>query len=191
MIVYFIKKSSSSNNSAIEEPVKHQISFDNLSEEEQSARNETFNSIMQSSHSEELTKCYNKIKSLFIPKKNGEFSGSISGLLSEKSRAKTLANTNETVAHILGNNTQEYAVWYNVLFDNILNEMYFSPNGKLAQFSQLVIADVQKGNALLEQIGIVDILSDPETANSSTKIRTDDATIKIEKRLRITSFIMK
>ncbi len=71
---------------------------------------------MQSSHSEELTKCYNKIKSLFIPKKNGEFSGSISGLLSEKSRAKTLANTNETVAQVLGNNTQEYAMSCLIIF---------------------------------------------------------------------------
>lgn len=184
LVVYFVRKSSSGDNAPVEEPVKQQISFDNLSEEEQNARNETFNSIMQSSHSEELTKCYNKIKSIFIPKKTGDFAGSLSGLLSEKSRAKTLANTNETVARILGNNTQEYAAWYNVLFDNILNEMYFSSNGKLAQFTQLVIADVQKGDALLEQIGIADILSDPETANCSTKIRTYDATIKIEKKTK-------
>ena len=105
-------------------------------------------------------------------------------MLSEKSRAKTLAATDEIVARILGNNTQEYAVWYRVLFDNILNEMYFSPNGKLAQFTQLVIADVQQGDTLLEQVGIINILSDPEKANSSTKIRTNNATIKIETRIK-------
>lgn len=184
LIIYFVKKSSSNRNTAIEEPANQQISFDNLSEEEHSARHETFNSIMQGSHSKDLTECYNKIRLLFIPKKNGEFSGSISGLLSEKSRAKTLATTDEIVARILGNNTQEYAVWYSVLFDNILNEMYFSPNGKLAQFTQLVIADVQQGDTLLEQVGIANILSDPEKANSSTKIRTNNATIKIETRIK-------
>ena len=184
LVIYFIKKSSSSSNSSIEESGKQRISFDNLSEEEQSVRSETFNNIMRGSHSEELTKCYNKLKSLFIPKNNGQFAGSLSGLLSEKSRAKTLASINETISRILGNNTQEYAVWYNVFFDNILNEMYFSPNGKLAQFTQMVIADVQQGDSLLEQSGIANILSDPEKANSSIKIRTGNATIKIETKIK-------
>ena len=62
--------------------------------------------------------------------------------------------------------------------------MYFSPNGKLAQFTQMVIADVQQGDSLLEQIGIANILSDPEKANSSIKIRTDNATIKIETKTK-------
>lgn len=184
LAVYFIKKSSSNSDSTIEKSVKQHISFDNLSEEEQNVRSETFNNIMRGSHSEELAKCYNKLKSLFIPKNNGQFAGSLSGLLSEKSRAKTLASTNETVTRVLGNNTHEYAVWYNVFFDNILNEMYFSPNGKLAQFTQMVIADVQQGDSLLEQIGIANILSDPEKANSSIKIRTDNATIKIETKTK-------
>lgn len=59
LIIYFTKKGSSGNNASIKEPVKQQISFDNFSEEEQSTRNEAFNSIMQRPHSEELIKCYN------------------------------------------------------------------------------------------------------------------------------------
>ena len=47
---------------------------------------------MQGKNAEELTKCYNKCKSLFIPKENGEFAGSFSGLLSETYRAKKLKN---------------------------------------------------------------------------------------------------
>lgn len=184
LVIYFVKKGVSNKNPSIEEPTKQQIFFTNLSPEEQSARSEMFNTLMQGPNSEELTKCYNKIRSLFIPKKNGEFAGNLSGLLSEKSRAKTLATTNETLIRILGNDTQAYAVWYDILFDNLLNEMYFSTNGKLSQFTQLVIADVQQGDALLEQIGIADILSDPEKANNSIKIRTDNATVKIETKIK-------
>lgn len=77
---------------------------------------------MQGRNGEELTKCYNKCKSLFIPKENGEFAGSFSGLLSETYRARKLAD--------------------------ILNEMYFSQNGKLVQFVEMVMADVRQGDAL-------------------------------------------
>jgi hypothetical protein len=184
LVIYFVKKGTSNKKTSYEETVKQQVSFDELSQEEQDTRSEAFRNLMQGANGDELIKCYNRIKSLFIPKGNGEFAGSLSGLLSEKSRAKTLAVTDETVARILGNDTQAYAVWYNVLFDSLLNEMYFSTNGKLAQFTKLVIEDVRQGDVLLEQVGIADILSDTEKANSSTKVRTENATIKIETKTK-------
>ena len=122
LAIYLIKKSSSDKNSSFEEPVKSQISFDNLSPEELNDRDEIFRDLMQGRNGEELTKCYNKCKSLFIPKENGDFAGSLSGLLSETYRAKKLAD--------------------------ILNEMYFSQNGKLVQFIKMVMADVRQGDAL-------------------------------------------
>lgn len=122
LAIYLIKKSSSDKNSSFEEPVKSQISFDNLSPEELNDRDEIFRDLMQGRNGEELTKCYNKCKSLFIPKENGDFAGSLSGLLSETYRAKKLAD--------------------------ILNEMYFSQNGKLVQFVEMVMADVRQGDAL-------------------------------------------
>ena len=122
LAIYLIKKSSSDKNSSFEEPVKSQISFDNLSPEELNDRDEIFRELMQGRNAEELTKCYNKCKSLFIPKENGDFAGSFSGLLSETYRAKKLAD--------------------------ILNEMYFSQNGKLVQFVKMVMADVRQGDAL-------------------------------------------
>lgn len=122
LAIYLIKKSSSDKNSSFEEPVKSQISFDNLSPEELNDRDEIFRELMKGKNAEELTKCYNKCKSLFIPKENGEFAGSLSGLLSETYRAKKLAD--------------------------ILNEMYFSQNGKLVQFVKMVMADVRQGDAL-------------------------------------------
>lgn len=122
LAIYLIKKSSSDKNSSFEEPVKSQISFDNLSPEELNDRDEIFRDLMQGRNGEELTKCYNKCKSLFIPKENGRFAGSLSGLLSETYRAKKLAD--------------------------ILNEMYFSQNGKLVQFVKMVMADVRQGDAL-------------------------------------------
>lgn len=122
LAIYLIKKSSSDKNSSFEEPVKSQISFDNLSPEELNDRDEIFRELMQGRNAEELTKCYNKCKSLFIPKENGRFAGSFSGLLSETYRAKKLAD--------------------------ILNEMYFSQNGKLVQFVKMVMADVRQGDAL-------------------------------------------
>lgn len=122
LAIYLIKKSSSDKNSSFEEPVKSQISFDNLSPEELNDRDEIFRDLMQGRNGEELTKCYNKCKSLFIPKENGRFAGSFSGLLSETYRAKKLAD--------------------------ILNEMYFSQNGKLVQFVKMVMADVRQGDAL-------------------------------------------
>lgn len=122
LAIYLIKKSSSDKNSSFEEPVKSQISFDNLSPEELNDRDEIFRDLMQGRNGEELTKCYNKCKSLFIPKENGDFAGSFSGLLSETYRAKKLAD--------------------------ILNEMYFSQNGKLVQFVKMVMADVRQGDAL-------------------------------------------
>lgn len=122
LAIYLIKKSSSDKNSSFEEPVKSQISFDNLSPEELNDRDEIFRELMKGKNAEELTKCYNKCKSLFIPKENGRFAGSFSGLLSETYRAKKLAD--------------------------ILNEMYFSQNGKLVQFVKMVMADVRQGDAL-------------------------------------------
>lgn len=122
LAIYLIKKSSSDKNSSFEEPVKSQISFDNLSPEELNDRDEIFRDLMQGRNGEELTKCYNKYKSLFIPKENGDFAGSLSGLLSETYRAKKLAD--------------------------ILNEMYFSQNGKLVQSVEMVMADVRQGDAL-------------------------------------------
>lgn len=122
LAIYLIKKSSSDKNSSFEEPVKSQISFDNLSPEELNDRDEIFRDLMQGRNGEELTKCYNKCKSLFIPKENGDFAGSFSGLLSETYRAKKLAD--------------------------ILNEMYFSQNGKLVKFVEMVMADVRQGDAL-------------------------------------------
>ncbi len=122
LAIYLIKKSSSDKNSSFEEPVKSQISFDNLSPEELNDWDEIFRELMQGRNAEELTKCYNKSRSLFIPKENGDFAGSFSGLLSESYRAKKLAD--------------------------ILNEMYFSQNGKLVQFIKMVMADVRQGDAL-------------------------------------------
>lgn len=122
LAIYLIKKSSSDKNSSFEEPVKSQISFDNLSPEELNDRDEIFRDLMQGRNGEELTKCYNKCKSLFIPKENGRYAGSFSGLLSETYRARKLAD--------------------------ILNEMYFSQNGKLVQFVKMVMADVRQGDAL-------------------------------------------
>lgn len=184
LAIILMKKSTSDKNSSFEEPVKSKISFDNLSQEDLNDRDEKFRDLMQGKNGEELTKCYNKCRSLFIPKENGEFAGSLSGLLSETYRAKKLAEINETVARIFGNDLPEYAVWYNVLFDNILNEMYFSQNGKLVQFVEMVMADVQQGDALLKQIEIDDILSGPDSENKSTKVWTEKATIKIEKKLK-------
>lgn len=184
VIVFAVKGGKSGSDSPVEQTSEQQISWVDRTPEELDERNELFNSLMQGDNSKELTKCYNKIKSLFIPKDNGQYAGSLSGLLSETSRAKTLASTNETVARILGDDTQEYAVWYDVFFDNMLNDMYYSSNGKLAQFTHLVIEDVQRGDALLEQAKVVDILSDPENADSSTKVYTDEATIKIKTKTK-------
>lgn len=75
LAIYLIKKSSSDKNSSFEEPVKSQISFDNLSQEDLNDRDEIFRDLMQGRNGEELTKCYNKCKSLFIPKENGRFCG--------------------------------------------------------------------------------------------------------------------
>lgn len=72
LAIYLIKKSSSDKNSSFEEPVKSQISFDNLSQEELNDRNEMFRELMQG--------------------RNGDFAGSLSGLLSESYRAKKLKN---------------------------------------------------------------------------------------------------
>lgn len=47
LAIYLIKKSSSDKNSSFEEPVKSQISFDNLSQEELNDRNEMFRELMQ------------------------------------------------------------------------------------------------------------------------------------------------
>lgn len=92
LAIYLIKKSSSDKNSSFEEPVKSQISFDNLSQEELNDRDEIFRELMKRENAEELTKCYNKSRSLFIPKEDGRFAGSFSGVLSETYRAKKLKN---------------------------------------------------------------------------------------------------
>lgn len=100
LAIILMKKSTSDKNSSFEEPVKSQITFNDLSQEDLDDRDEKFRDLMQGRNGEELTKCYNKCRSLFIPKENGEFAGSLSGLLSERYRAKKLAEINETVARI-------------------------------------------------------------------------------------------
>lgn len=47
LAIYLIKKSSSDKNSSFEEPVKSQISFDNLSQEDLNDRDEIFRNQMQ------------------------------------------------------------------------------------------------------------------------------------------------
>lgn len=184
VVVYFARKGSSGKTTPVEEQAVQQMLFEELTPEELAARAELFNGLMSGENGGELTKCYNKIKSLFIPKKNGQFAGSLSGLLSERSRAKTLAATDVQIRQLLGRDPQAYAEWYDTLFDNLLNEMYTSSFGKLAQFTQAVIADVQQGDELLEQTGVAEKLADPEYADCSTKIRTETATIKIETKTR-------
>lgn len=102
LAIILMKKSTSDKNSSFEEPVKSQITFNDLSQEDLDDRDEKFRDLMQGRNGEELTKCYNKCRLLFIPKENGEFAGSLSGLLSERYRAKKLAEINETVARIFG-----------------------------------------------------------------------------------------
>lgn len=183
-VIYFIRKGSSGQTAPVEKPAAPQIRFDELSPEAQAVRSELFDASMQGENGAELTRCYHKVKSLFIPKKNGEFAGSLSGLLSEKSRAKTLAAVDVVVRGLLGCDPQAYAAWYDTLFDNLLGEMYTSSNGKLARSTQAVLADVQQGDELLEQTGVVAKLADPAYANCSTKIKTQSATVRIETKTR-------
>lgn len=175
VVIYFITRKSST-----EKPVEQQIFFNPLSPEKKSARSETFNKLMQGPHGKELEKCYAQIRSLFIPKKSGDFAGSLSGLLSNSHRAKKLESTNKKVVQMLGNSTQEYVVWYDMLFDNLLNEMFFSKNKKLSQITIDVIKDVQRGDTILEKLSIRDILSDPKHANCTISYDFEDVKIKIK-----------
>lgn len=181
-VIYFVRKKSAGNSdaAAITTPVKHEIYFEDLTPEERAERNEAFNALMHGPDGQALAKCYNKIKSVFIPKPNGEFAGSMSGLLSNSTRAKTLVSADETVSGILGKGTPEYELWYKVLYDNLINEMYVSDNKKLAQLTEYVLEDVNRGHEILNEIGIEEILMDPDNDNSTITIDTDNHSVKIK-----------
>lgn len=181
VVIYYVRKKSSDNaNATIEAPVKHVIYFEDLTPDERAERENAFNELMQGPDGRALAKCYNKVKAVFIPKENGEFAGSMSGLLSNSTRAKTLASVNEEVIGILGKNTPEYELWFKVLYDNLINQMYVSDNKKLSQLANYVLEDVNRGHDILNEIGIEDILMDPENDNSTITIDTDNHSVKIK-----------
>ncbi len=60
LAIILMKKSTSDKNSSFEEPVKSQITFNDLSQEDLDDRDEKFRDLMQGRNGEELTKCYNR-----------------------------------------------------------------------------------------------------------------------------------
>lgn len=185
-IVIVIRKASSGkkSNDPVPATTPSNYSLIGIPEEEVPERDNRFESIMLRPQGDELTNCYNQIRKLFIPtKKDGTFEGAFSGRLGTGTRAKTLEKIDQTVFSILGDNQEEYELWYTVLYDRIFNEQMSSGNGKLRGAAMEIYRDAMAGDAVLYSGGFMDMLNEPEQSERDVEITTESARAKIKFRI--------
>lgn len=137
-------------------------------------KEKAFNEIMLRPEGEQLTKCYNEIRKLFIPtKKDGTYEGSLIGALDVSQRAKSLEKIDRTVFPILEKNQEEYDLWYTVVYDRIFKEQKTSDNKKLHRAAETVYQDVLAGDTELRESMFLDMLD--EHVEREVEIETRNA----------------
>lgn len=145
-------------------------------------RRKQFQALLASST--ELCEIYNKLYNTFIPKDNGDYKGAFfTGLLDVKTRAKRLADAHPKVLSITDGDSDKYMLFFGCLYDNVIEDMVHSSNGKLSLTAVRVLEDMSYGDSLVEELGIMDkfteFLLDPDTEKAEIKIETRHNTVKL------------
>lgn len=159
------------------EPAPLKITLMERSEAELDERRARYDALLQGPHGAVLARCREKVIQMFIPKPNGDFKGSLSGILYDSDRAKRLAKIDEAVLPLLGGDAETYELWWTTLYDEVLN--LAAEDTRLGGFVRAVLADVGRGDALLAEAGVWEQLRNPDGAEHKIKISTPDGTLKI------------
>lgn len=188
LVIYFVRKSSSESGSSASgtAAAPAELYFTDLPDEERTARRTRYCEIMQGPNGSALAKCREKVWNLFIPNKNLDFKGSLSGILYESDRAKKLEKIDSDVLAALRADPETYEIWWSEVYDDILNSAY--QDRRLSALVSCVLTDLQHGDALLDSVGLKEQMVDPANLNTKIKVSTPDGTIKVdisEKRGRI------
>lgn len=133
---------------------------------------------------EELTKIYNQIYDTFIPKKDGNYKGTLSGLLDVQTRCKRLAKAHESVKEICNGKSSEYNAFFTTLYDCILNDLCTSRLPKLSNTANRVLEDFENGNKAAHELGfneaLTEFLANPTSEKHEIKVDTDSLFKKIK-----------
>lgn len=130
----------------------------------------------------EFLEQYNILYDIFIPKSDRNYKGSLTGLLDEKTRVKKLEKAHYTIRSLCNGNADDYIAFFEVFYDNILNEMLQSKYRTLASMASVVLSDVNRGDSIVEEYDLrdrlVDFIQDPNASESETDISTEDGTVR-------------
>ena len=174
-LVYYVRKGKSAPQPAAAVPAE--LFFTDHTDEERAARRERFDALMQGPDGATLAKCGEKVRNLFIPDKKGDYRGTLSGVLYENDRAKRLEKIDATVLPLLGRDPEAYEIWWMTLYEEALN--LAAADNRLRGLVQQVLADVERGDALLTAAGAWEQLCNPDGAEHKIKISMPDGTVKI------------
>lgn len=123
---------------------------------------------------EELTKIYTQVYDSFIPKPNGNYK-SLSGVLDPAIRCKQLEKANEIVTRICNKDKNLYNVFFESLYDCIINDMITSKIKKLSNFANDIIEDFDSNTKIAEDLGfktaLKEFIENPDSEKH--EIKTD------------------
>lgn len=114
-----------------------------------------FNEVMYGANGKILSESYEKLMNMFIMKENGECKGAgFTGILDERARSKRLEKVdNQVIIPALGHNPAMYEAWWTIFYEDVLDRMQNSPNAKQRNLLEAVLADVERGDRLLQVSG--------------------------------------
>lgn len=160
----------------------NQINFFTESKEDMAEQKSQCQAFINSN--EELTKVYNQIYDTFIPKKDGNYKGALSGLLDVSTRAKRLAKAHETVKELCNGDGAKYNAFFTTLYNCILNDMYSSNLSKLSNSAKYVLEDFANCNKAVQEFGfdtaLIEFIATPTSEKREIKVDTDSLFKKIK-----------
>lgn len=178
LYIYFKRKNS---KKPIDSLPSCDIRLSHITDEEAAVRQLKFKEQIDT-HTE-LTVLYKKLYDTFVPKNDGSYKGSISGLLGDTTRAKRLEEAHKIVSSIYSNDKQAYMNFFETCYDIIFSSMANSQNGKLTSCIKFVLNDIEFGNSIIEKSGFADTLNEinenSEDNEVTMKINTSEIAAKV------------
>ncbi|MFR9540004.1 MAG: hypothetical protein SNI49_07585 [Rikenellaceae bacterium] len=152
------------------------VRFTTDSDEEYVARIERFSSMLQVSP--KLQECYDKIVRAFVTRTK---LGKYDKFYTTSDRVKLLSKTAEVAIAELNYDEEDYRLWSDALYDDILGRMCAKP--AMGDAIMTVMDDVNKGNSIIDEYEIEDKIEDMSDGDS-IKIETADGTYKVKIKIK-------
>ncbi len=147
------------------------------SDEEYVARIGEFTAMLQ--ESPKLQERYNKIVRAFVTRTK---SGKYDKYYTTSDRVKLLGKTAEIAIAEFNCDEEDYRVWSDALYDDILGRMCAKP--AMADAIETVMADVNNGNSIIDDYDIEDKVEDMSDGDSIKVTTADGATYKIKAKVK-------